>query len=135
MYSLHRNACFALAFFMALAMTAGCGKEEPSAAVNPSSGGATGTAPKIDTLVGKWKIEKAEGSMAEGNVGTVYEFNADGTMLVGGMTKGTFKLDGRKMATDMSGIKMDVEFELKDGGSTLVYRITSGDQTFTMKRQ
>ncbi|MGB3004971.1 MAG: hypothetical protein WBC06_00560 [Chitinophagaceae bacterium] len=92
----------------------------------------SGTATKLD---GAWEIIRAEGSMAETNVGTVYDFN--GNKLAFG--KGGFNNPGKTEVTDSTfsfqadGNEYKFMYNYKFDGDTLVVEMQkSGGQIFHM---
>ncbi len=89
-------------------------------------------------LDGAWEIKRAEGSMSEMNVGTVYEFK--GTKLSFG--KGDFKNPGKTEVTDSTfsfqadGNEFKFMYNYKFNGDTLVVEMQkSGGQIFHMTKQ
>ncbi len=89
-------------------------------------------------LDGAWEIKRAEGGMADMNVGTVYEFN--GNKLSFG--KGSFKNPGKTEITDSTfsfqadGNEYIFMYNYKFNGDTLVVEMQkSGGQIFHMVKQ
>jgi len=94
-----------------------------------------GTATKLD---GAWIIKRAEGSMPEANIGTVYEFS--GSKLSFG--KDGFKNPGKTIITDTTfsfqanGNEYVFMYDYKFNGDTLVVELQkSNGQSFPMVRQ
>jgi hypothetical protein len=92
-------------------------------------------AEKKEGIAGKWEIKKAEGTMAEMNVGTIYEF--DGTNLLiskNGLTnKATFTLTGEDLTYSIGSIKMKAK--VKIDGDNMIFKIDNSDQKFEMSRK
>ena len=89
-------------------------------------------------LDGAWEIKRAEGSMSEMNVGTVYEFK--GNKLSFG--KGDFKNPGKTEVTDSTfsfqadGNEFKFMYNYKFNGDTLVVEMqNSGGQIFHMTKK
>lgn len=89
-------------------------------------------------LNGAWEIKRAEGSMAETNVGTVYEF--DGNELSFG--KDGYKNPGSTVVTDSTfsfqakGNELVFNYNYKFNGDTLVVEMqNSGGQIFHMVKK
>lgn len=106
-------------------------KPQEETAVSADDGPAT----KLD---GAWEIKRAEGNMAEMNVGTVYEFN--GSKLAFG--KGDFKNPGSTIVTDTTfsfqatGNEYVFMYNYKFNGDTLVVEMQkSGGQIFHLVKK
>lgn len=87
------------------------------------------------SIVGSWKIIKAQGSMANSNKGQTYNFKKDGTMNISRITKAKYAFDGKVVTLMFSKtlqMKADVTFS---GKNELVYKLRNSDQIFTMKRR
>jgi hypothetical protein len=95
----------------------------------------SGTATKLE---GAWEIKRAEGSMAETNVGTVYEFK--GSKLSFG--KGGYTNPGSTVVTDSTfsfqadGNELKFMYNYKFNGDTLVIEMQkSGGQIFHLVKK
>lgn len=109
-----------------LATSCGNSGETESGAEKTSANGMDGT----------WKIVKAEGSMADLNVGTLYIFEGDNMTLKGGgiSTPGTYSTSGDTLIFTMEG---NAEFtylhEMK--GKQLVIKPIGSDQVLYLDKQ
>jgi hypothetical protein len=133
-----RNTCLALCTACLLAACGGKDKKEtkPEDAGKPE---VKNEAPATNSkLNGAWEIKRAEGIMAETNVGTVYEF--DGNKLSFG--KDGYKNPGTTIVTDTTftfqanGNELKFAYNYKMKGDTLVVEMqNSNGQIFYMVKQ
>lgn len=93
-----------------------------------------GTPGKLD---GAWEIKRAEGSMADMNIGTVYEFR--GNKLSFG--QGSFTNPGSTEITDTTfsfqaeGNEYKFMYDYHFNGDTLVVKMQKSDQTFHLVKK
>lgn len=92
-----------------------------------------------EKLDGKWKIVKAEGSMASLNEGTVYSFEENNkfTSKLGIIeTKGdvTAKTDS-SFSVRFEGMQNDFNYDYHFTGNTLVIELQNSGQIFTLEKQ
>lgn len=91
---------------------------------------------KQDTVLGKWEITKAEGTLADMNVGAVYEFLDETNMTIdlsGFKNKATYKLEENTLTAAFGPVT--VKAEIKLDGDTLTYSIIGSDQVFHLVRK
>ena len=129
-------------FFMMITLLSACGgkdiktdesknKEEQKATKEKEE---TGTATRLD---GNWVIKRAEGSMAEMNVGTVYSFK--GSKLSFG--KDGFQNPGTTEVTDSTftfqadGNQYKFDYYYQFNGDTMVVRMKNGTQVFHLVKE
>ena len=120
-----------------LVLLAACGQGEPGsrpAAAGPTPAPAAGPA---SPLVGKWKIVQASGPGADMNMGTVYEFSADGKLRVAKMSLSnefTYTVDG-----DVVNWQKDENFKFnakfKIDGNRMSFEFGTSSQKFVMEKQ
>jgi len=113
-----------LALFFIAAVATACGEDSPPPVADDGK----------PTIVGKWEIVEAEGAMAGSNKGQVYTFNADGTMDISGITRGTYSFDGKTVQLKIGTIEMAADIEFRDA-KTMVYTLQNSNQVFTMNRK
>ena len=128
-----------------LVLLAACGQGEPGsrpAAAGPAPAPAAGPAPApaagpASPLVGKWKIVQASGPGADMNMGTVYEFSADGKLRVAKMSLSnefTYTVDG-----DVVNWQKDENFKFnakfKIDGNRMDFEFGTSSQKFVMEKQ
>ncbi|MBL0130660.1 MAG: hypothetical protein IPP43_05700 [Chitinophagaceae bacterium] len=131
-----------MAIFFAVSMLTACGgndkkagdKKDPEVK-NETSGNENGTATKLE---GSWEIKRAEGSMSEMNVGTIYEFK--GNSLSFG--RGDYKNPGRTEVSDSTfsfqaeGNEFKFMYNYTFNGDTLVVNMVNGmGQVFHMVKK
>lgn len=117
-----------------------CGGKDKKEGEQKEAGSATEkvSSPESSKLDGAWEIKRAEGDMAEMNVGTVYEFK--GTKLTFG--KGSFQNPGTTVVTDSTfsfqaeGNELKFMYNYHFNGDTLVVSMVNGTgQVFHMVKQ
>lgn len=71
-----------------------------------------------NTPAGKWKVTSglSEEQMADPNLSEM-TLNADGSITAGGVTNGTWKLNGDSVTFEQNGISLDYQYD----GNTLVF--------------
>lgn len=90
-------------------------------------------------IVGKWKIISAKGIAASSNIGTVYNFDSDGTVEI---KKGFLKSEGKY---SINGNNVEIKYKgrsnitlkatFKISGDEMVYKMKGSNQVFNMERQ
>ncbi len=118
-----------------------CGGSDKKNDEKPAAGTETekkdepaGAATKLE---GSWEIKRAEGMMAEENVGTVYTFS--GNKLSFG--KGGYTNPGKTEVTDSTfsfqadGNELKFNYIYKFNGDTLVVKMEKGSQVFHMVKK
>jgi hypothetical protein len=115
-----------------------CGSSDNKAGSESAKPTTTKDGGKTSSLEGAWEIKRAEGQMADQNIGTVYDFK--GNNLTFG--QGSFKNPGKTIITDSTFTFQAAGNELKFGyhysfnGDTLVVKMDdSGGQVFYMVKQ
>ena len=129
-----------MAVLITASMFAACGgndkkeedKKDPETKMESTNNGPAGK------LEGAWEIKRAEGDMAEMNMGTVYEFK--GSKLSFG--KGEYKNPGSTEVTDSTfsfqaeGNELKFMYNYKMNGDTMVVTMVNGTgQVFHMVKQ
>jgi hypothetical protein len=88
-------------------------------------------------LVGKWKIVEAEGTAAEMNKGTVYEFTGGGKLSMEGMgmkTEFTYSVTNDIVYYSMgANFSMSAKFRIESG--KLFFESQTSDQKFVFEKQ
>jgi hypothetical protein len=87
-------------------------------------------------IEGKWKIVSATGTLASINVGTLYIFKDDKTVLMKkGIleTPGTYTIEGNTVTIKIGSMKIKADFEIS--GNKMTYKMLTSDQVFIMERQ
>ncbi len=123
----------ALAGVMALGLAA-CGDDSGSGNANSGgakSGGATAAA---KGLPGTWKVTAATGDSAKDNMGTVYKFDSDGKLLLGGFNKCTYTHTAPNLEVKCGTVAIKWKTELKPDGKTLMLS-NEAKQVLTLTRQ
>jgi hypothetical protein len=85
-------------------------------------------------LPGTWKVTDAAGEGAGGNKGTVYKFDKDGKLLLGGFNKCTYTHTSPDLAFKCGTVTIKWKAELKPDGKTLVLK-NAAKQVLTLTRQ
>ena len=89
-----------------------------------------------NSIIGKWEITKAEGTMAETNVGTVYEFTDEKNFAVtkdGFRNPGTYTHEGDNFNLTIGSITITAI--IKIDGDKMRFEIKGSDQKFDMVRK
>ena len=89
-----------------------------------------------DPFLGKWEIVQASGTLADDNLGTVYDFKADGSVAVsqsGFTNNATYTRTDSELTIDFSGIVLEYTYTLSS--TQLVMDNKTSDQVFTLERQ
>lgn len=108
---------------LALLVLFACKKEESATPEN------------TDPFLGKWEIVAATGDFAESNEGTVYTFEADGTVKItnGFTTTGTYVRTETKITYEIGGIELEFSYTLSD--NTMMWDNLSADQQFEFEKR
>lgn len=107
-------------------------KPAPKAAAKP----AEKPKPKMAAkgLAGDWKVTKADGPDAKGNMNVAYKFDSDGNLLLGGFNKCTYKHTAPDLEFKCGTVTIKWKAEMKDDGKTLVLT-NDAKQVLTLTRQ
>lgn len=115
-----------------------CGNSDSKENNGPQKSNPAKEKTNASRLEGAWEIKRAEGAMADQNIGTVYEFN--GNNLTFG--QGSFKNPGKTIITDSTfsfqadGNELKFMFDYSFKGDTLVVEMqNSGGQRSYMVKQ
>ena len=87
-------------------------------------------------FIGKWEITEAEGTMAEMNKGTVYEFIDDSNVefsLGGIKTKATYKKSGDTLSYSFGTINMSAIVKIE--GNKMNFESLTSDQKFVLTKK
>lgn len=129
-------------FFMMITLLSACGgkdkktdesknKEEQKA---PKEKEETGTATRLE---GNWVIKRAEGSMAEMNVGTAYIFK--GSKLSFGkdgyLNPGSTEVTDSTFTFQAEGNQYKFDYYYQFNGDTMVVRMKNGTQVFHLVKE
>lgn len=119
-------------------VSASCGNSDNKSGSEPAKPTAAKDTGKTSSLEGAWEIKRAEGQMADQNIGTVYEFK--GNNLTFG--QGSYKNPGKTIITDSTfsfqadGNELKFGYHYSFNGDTLVVKMDdSGGQVFYMVKQ
>lgn len=88
-------------------------------------------------IVGKWEITEAQGSMADMNKGTIYEFTDETNMTLskgGIVTNATYKLKGDSLQYSFGG-GMNMNALVKISGDKMNFEIVGSDQKFVLTKK
>ena len=118
----------ALAAILSLGLAA-CGDDSGG---GNASGGAKPMAAK--GLPGTWKVTEATGVSAGDNKGTVYKFDKDGKLLLGGFNKCTYTHTAPDLAIKCGTVTIKWKVELKPDGKSLILK-NAANQVLTLTRQ
>jgi hypothetical protein len=87
-------------------------------------------------IVGKWKVVEASGLMADINKGVLYEFSADGKLVMSTgilRNEATYTIAGEKLSYKVG--PLDISATVVLAGDTMTLKINNSDQKFVLKRQ
>ena len=129
-------------FFMMISLLIACGgkdkktnesnnQEDQKAASEKEE---TGTATRLE---GNWVIKRAEGSMAEVNIGTAYKFK--GSKLSFGkdgyLNPGTTEVTDSTFTFQADGNQYKFDYYYQFNGDTMVVRMKNGTQVFHLVKE
>ncbi len=102
-----------------------------------SCGGSAETGKESSGLDGTWKIVKAEGQMADLNVGTQYIFDGNKLSLSGGgiTTPGSFETSKDTIIFNMKDYPDPMKYLQSMKGKQLVLKVVGSDQVFYLDKQ
>lgn len=89
-----------------------------------------------DPFLGKWEIVDAQGSFADQNKGTVYNFKADGSLTItnGFSTEGTYVRTETEISYEIGGVELNFSYTLNDK-SMMWQNLSATDQVFEFEKQ
>lgn len=126
------------AIFCIAILISACGGKDKKSESGPKNESISATNPSAGKLDGSWEIMRAEGQMADLNVGTVYEFKGDKLSF----GKGGFKNPGSTVITDSTfsfqadGNELKFMYNYHFNGDTLVVEVQgSNGQIFHMVKK
>ncbi len=124
----------ALAAILSLGLAA-CGDDSGSGGNSGNASGETKPmAAAAKGLPGTWKVTEAAGEGAGDNKGTVYKFDKDGNLLLGGFNKCTYTHTSPDLAVKCGTVTIKWKAELKPDGKTLILK-NAANQVLTLIRQ
>lgn len=90
-----------------------------------------------ESSVETWKIVKAEGTLAEANVGTQYIFDGKNLTLSGGGMKneGTFEMKSDTLVFHMKTFTGDMLYVKSTMGKQMILKPVGSDQTFYLDKK
>lgn len=90
-----------------------------------------------ESSVETWEIVKAEGSLAEMNIGTQYIFDGNKMTLSGGgiRNKGTFEMKSDTLVFHMTTFTGDMKYIKSMQGKQMILKLVDSDQTFYLDKK
>lgn len=112
-------------------LTSACGNNaEPKASEQPATESENG-------MDGTWKIVKADGMMADVNIGTEYIFAGKQLTLRGGgiSTPGSYNMSKDTLIFTMKGYDAPMKYLHSMKGKQMVLKVVSSDQVFYLDKK